>query len=423
MSHAPYSPELSGAEPHIRRIHALVYLAAINMSLRVEECWRILFIGAVLQYALAIIELDGIWASRYTHATGKVFDATTVLGAPGQFAFILNPNRDILAGRPKAWAALYGGPELAGGLQVTMNLQTMRLSTSRDVYVIPDAKARPITLALTNMARPSGALTQPDPDHFDARLRSLMFDYSETTPDQLAMTAYSADPLTGMPTSVTRYVPVIDDQGLITLEPASPPAPAPTEPPDHYHINDFYHVNATFSPAPAHAILHGPKLSPAFGAWLLGLDASVAIHIPPSLRGVTKPDGTPNPSSIRRLEWAGATTMGALGHLTGKRREDVFFDTARGLILFHDAALASFAPPAPAFATSLHTARPFAPDLARAPPWQATTVGAKQDPTCGYCARLETIEDHPHAPDPFYPPYAAEEFAPYAPTPTNMLAA
>ena len=106
MSHAPYSPELSGAEPHIRLIHALVYLAAINMSLRVEECWRILFIGAVLQYALAIIELDGIWASRYTHATGRVFDATTILGAPGQFAFILNPNRDILAGRPKAWAAL-----------------------------------------------------------------------------------------------------------------------------------------------------------------------------------------------------------------------------------------------------------------------------------------------------------------------------
>jgi hypothetical protein len=46
-------------------------------------------------------------------------------------------------------------------MQITINLQNMRLFTSRDVYVIPDAKARPITLALTSAERPSGALLQP----------------------------------------------------------------------------------------------------------------------------------------------------------------------------------------------------------------------------------------------------------------------
>jgi hypothetical protein len=56
-------------------------------------------LGTVLQYALAVIELDGVWATRYTHATGRVFDPTTVLGAPGQWAFILNRDRDVLAGR------------------------------------------------------------------------------------------------------------------------------------------------------------------------------------------------------------------------------------------------------------------------------------------------------------------------------------
>ncbi len=181
-----------------------------------------------------------------------------MLGAQGLFAFILNPNRDVLAGRPKATAV--GGPELAGGLQVTLDLQTMHLITLRDVYVFPDAKARPITLALTNTARPSGSLEQPEQDHFNTRLRSLMNDYSDATPDQLAMTAYTADSLTGMPNAITRYVSVIDEHGLIT--PAPEPAAAPATPtPDHDHIR----TPTTFSPAPANAVLHRPKLSPAFG--------------------------------------------------------------------------------------------------------------------------------------------------------------
>jgi hypothetical protein len=125
-----------------------------------------------------------------------------------------------------------------------MNLQTMRLSNSRDVHVIPDAKARLITLALTSTARPSGTLVQPEQDHFDSRLRSLMNDYSDTALDQLAMTAYSADPLTGMPTAVTRYIPVTDEHGLLALEPAHADPPASVATHDHYHIR----TNATFSP-------------------------------------------------------------------------------------------------------------------------------------------------------------------------------
>jgi hypothetical protein len=129
MSHAPYSPELSGAEPHIRRIHAHAFLAAINMSLEIEKCWRILFIGAVLHHG-----------------------------------------RDLFRGHAKASAALYGGPELAGGHQIALLFDTMKLVTTRDIYVIPDAQARPITLALNNTAKPSGGLLQPDQDQFDARL-------------------------------------------------------------------------------------------------------------------------------------------------------------------------------------------------------------------------------------------------------------
>ncbi len=67
----------------------------------------------------------------------------------------------------------------------------MRLVSTRDIYVIPDAKARPITLALTNLITPSGALHQPEQEHFDARLRSFMHDYANTSPDQLAMTSYT----------------------------------------------------------------------------------------------------------------------------------------------------------------------------------------------------------------------------------------
>ncbi len=58
-----------------------------------------------------------------------------------------------------------------------------------------------------------------------------MFDYSNITPDQFAMTSYTADPLTGMPTTVTRHVPVIDDDGLISLEPTQVRPHAPRPPP------------------------------------------------------------------------------------------------------------------------------------------------------------------------------------------------
>ena len=88
-----------------------------------------------------------------------------------------------------------------------------------------------------------------------------MHDYSDTTPDQLAMTAYTADPITGMPTAVTRYVPVIDDLGHITLVPEAhetPPTGAVTT-----------HGHPSFAPAPAHAIMPGPQLAPTSvrGSW------------------------------------------------------------------------------------------------------------------------------------------------------------
>ena len=52
-----------------------------------------------------------------------------------------------------------------------------------------------------------------------------------------------------------------------------------------------------------------------------------------------------------------------------------------------------------------------------------TSVGAKLDPTFATLAQHSTLEDNPFAPDPFYPPYAAEELAPHALTPTNERAA
>ena len=69
--------------------------------------------------------------SRYTHATERIFDAATLLGAPGQFGCFRPVN---LKGRPKATAALYAGPELAGGLQVALSNVTMKLTTTtRDI--------------------------------------------------------------------------------------------------------------------------------------------------------------------------------------------------------------------------------------------------------------------------------------------------
>ena len=87
------------------------------MSLDIAKCWRVLFIGAVIQYAPSTIVL---------RAT-----PTPPNGAPGQFGCFRPVN---LKGRPKATAALYAGPELAGGLQVALSNVTMKLTTTtRDI--------------------------------------------------------------------------------------------------------------------------------------------------------------------------------------------------------------------------------------------------------------------------------------------------
>ena len=86
-------------------------------------------------------------------------------------------------------------------------------------------------------------------------------------------------------------------------------------------------------------------------------DPATAIHIPPSGRTLTTAGGAHNQSSARRLAWANATTIGGLGHITGARRRDIFFDTARGLILFDTAALATYAASA-AYLTGASAAYP-----------------------------------------------------------------
>jgi hypothetical protein len=419
----PYSPRISKAEAPTRRTNALALRIALHASFNIAETWPIVFDAAAFQFAVQPISVTGPdgalrTTSRFELTTQQEFDRSNILGAPGQIAFIKNQHHNAQAGCPASTGVFYCRPDLHGSAHRVYDYNTGTFRTTRDVHVLPDILYRPILAALSNIIKPAGALSNPSPAAFDSKLRSLMFDYTTISAADLHMTVIALDPLTGLPTSAIRLFPSVDSSGTIYLAEALAPTPAaaPVRPATH---------GAPLAPPPPHAILRGPKLSPAFAAAFRLLPPDTPIRVLPDQRSPTKPNGEPNPSFARRLAYASATTIRDLGQLTGTLWLDIQFDLARGQILLPPI------PPAPVFATFSSAPPPslvaflpaLPPDLARSPPWLFSHVGsALGDPTLRKFADIEMLEDSPTSPDHFYPPDAIREFLPHAQTPINILA-
>jgi hypothetical protein len=117
-------------------------------------------------------------------------------------------------------------------------------------------------------------------------------------------------------------------------------------------------------------------------------------------------NGTPNASYFRRLAYANARTVGDLGPLRGVRRDDVFFDLARGAILVPPEKL-----PVGAFtASSRHRPSP------TPPPSHPETATQEE------LRRLASLEDSNRDPDPKDVETACNDLRPEGQTPVRALA-
>ena len=326
----PHSPNANFAENNMGLVNALAFACALGGNLNMATASTDMLRGAEYLYAMRLCppdknKPDEPRVTRYTALTGRKWDVSRFPGPPGQLCWVYDENSGAVGRRRVLSGYLVCPDAVVSGIWVRL-LGSLRLRLVRSAAVLDDAASRAVLLSGSALATFRGSMVDPSAAALHERLSSLLADYGTIPPADLDMVVYKADPRTGVPTAVTRYVPAIDDLGELVMQPAPAPAPA------------LQGGAPLTGPGPLvfTAVPVGPKhvLSPAVKSWFLALPADTPIELRYDVnRQSFRRDGQPNASYFRRLEYAAATTVRGLGALQGVRREDVFFDLARGDIL------------------------------------------------------------------------------------------
>jgi hypothetical protein len=279
---------------------ALSYRICLEESLNIEKAWHISSQGAVLHHSLGLVETtdaDGrpTLAPRITAVTGRRFDAPRILAPPGRLCFAVNPAPDLVGGIPKAFAAIYIGPEFTSRNHRVFDFVRNKYVTTRNVHVLHEANAHPLALALNGTLRPAGTLFEPAADAVEARLSGLLADHTHTPQDDLAVTVLALNPTTGMPASTYRIVPSLDSTGAIVLTPEA------TTPPDAAVAErTTAPAVGSFTAPPDSAFTQAGALEDAYTTWFRALPHATRVEVNLDELQRLKPDGTTSPSYTRR---------------------------------------------------------------------------------------------------------------------------
>jgi hypothetical protein len=174
---APYDQAHNLAE---NATHLLVGLAFSN-SCRAHlgpAAWSIMAIGAAQQLNHraaargANVELRGL--SRDQALTGRIFDASLVLGYVGQLGWTHNVDGKANVFRPNARSCLYVGPSEEASGQMVYDLDANRIVTVRAVSLGHDPNTVPFVLATSDLYRPAGSNGMPEQSAYTARLHSML---------------------------------------------------------------------------------------------------------------------------------------------------------------------------------------------------------------------------------------------------------
>jgi len=219
----PYSPELNRAEPNVGRLNAFAFANALLANFDMQRAWSDMLRGAELQSNVQAITVDGNLLSRYEALTGRRFDASRVLGRPGQLAWIVSESGKPAAGRPKVLSGYYMGPDPIVPGHWVRKFSDMAPVLSRNVVVIEDDMVRGALACRSVLTKPQGLLVDPAPVPYVSAIDSLLRPYasSDDDPSELHLLTIQHDPVSGAPTEVIKFVPAIDPDGQLVVEPES----------------------------------------------------------------------------------------------------------------------------------------------------------------------------------------------------------
>jgi hypothetical protein len=180
--------------------------------------------------------------TRYTAATGKILDASTFGGSPGQLAWVMREDGKASAGVPRAESGIYVCPDPNGvnGSWIRLWGSGTLLLTNK-YHVAQDTHIRSLLACVAQETHPRGAILDPDPEGYSNGLARLLRSYVE--PSTLHTTCIAHDPLTGEPTRLLTYVPSLLPDGTYEMARAdrqpdgtlalSPPPVRPLPPPPY----------------------------------------------------------------------------------------------------------------------------------------------------------------------------------------------
>jgi hypothetical protein len=326
---APHSPNANFAENNVGRLYALAFACAFGGNLAMAVAWADMLRGAEYLFALQLVQGDrrvlgraAQLQTRWAALLGTKFDVSRVPGPPGRLCWIIDENSPgkVLSGYPKALMAYIIAPDFViGGLWVRLYGGAGKAMLVRGAYALDDRSARSVLLDGSSACTFRGSLSDPAPSVQHERLCALITDYAAVPTADMHMLVYTVDPRTGAPTKITRLIAALDGDGELTMIPADRPDVSPPLGAD-LPLSESFHVI--------------PDASPRIRAWLQSLSPSTFVRVNPDpSRAIRCAAGAPNASDLRRLSYASATTIGALGPLSGQLAKDIWFDIARGRIL------------------------------------------------------------------------------------------
>ena len=229
MPVAPHSPALNRAEGTWGRIVAGTMLNARRARVG-PTGWSLMERGTVYQHnhspAPHALDPASHACSRSEALTLRVFDASTMLGYPGQTGWTHRPDGKANALRSTADPVLYLCPSEAMHAQLVFNLRNFKIMVVRDVALSVDPFGCSLILAGTALHRPSGAAFEPTPDAYEARLNALLL-WSPVAERDHAVVSH--DPILGLPTAIAELTPYLTEDGTIIM--LSPSEAAPDEGP------------------------------------------------------------------------------------------------------------------------------------------------------------------------------------------------
>ena len=223
---AAYDQAHNLAESATHQLAGLAYTNACRAHLG-PTAWSLMDIGAAYQLnhkpARRGNDLTLRDRTRDNALTGREADVSLMLGYVGQLGWTHDQAGKANVFRPCARAGVYVCPAEEARAQLFFDLDSNKLMAVRAVTMGHDPNTVPFSLATSDMYRPMGSHGMPDMSAYTTRLRSMLL--PGVNPESV-MVAH--DPLSGEPACLYEWVPHLDEDGGIVLQPEVQRAPHPS---------------------------------------------------------------------------------------------------------------------------------------------------------------------------------------------------